>query len=115
MVEMIHKKRISTVSSWSQVPQKESGAGFAGNFQMSPNSVLQKVYCTSSAGEGKTQTADKVTLTTGNMLYMLSSTGLEEGRQQGLDAFEVSLEVESRFLLVEVPDSCNHLPISCQH
>lgn len=75
----------------------------------------KKVCCTSSAGEGKAQTAGKVTLTTGNMLYMLSSTGLEGGRQQGLDAFEVSLKVESRFLLVEVPDSCNHLPISCQH
>lgn len=77
--------------------------------------MLQKVYCTSSAGEGKAQTVDKVTLTTGNMLYMLSSTGLEKGRQQGLDAFEMLLKAESRILLVEAHDSCNHLPVSCQH
>lgn len=98
-----------------QEPQKEDSAGFAGNFSTSPNSVLQKVHCRSSAGEGKAQTAGKVTLTTGNMLDMLSSTGLGEGRQQGLDAFEMLLKVESRIILVEAHDSCNHPPISCQH
>lgn len=95
----LKKKKNPLFFSWLQVPLKESGAGFAGNFQMSPNSVLQKFCCTSSAGKGKAQTADKVTLTTGNMLDMLSSTGLEEADNKGLTHLKCRSKLSQGFSL----------------
>lgn len=66
---------------------------------MPPNSVLQKFCCTSSAGKGKAQTADKVTLTTGNMLDMLSSTGMEEADNKGLTHLKCRSKLSQGFSL----------------
>lgn len=86
--DSLKKTRMSAggffLRSW--VPWKQSGAGYAGNFQKSPKNVCS----TSSAGEGKAQTAAKVTVTTGNMLYMLSSTGWEAADNKGLTHLSVA-------------------------
>lgn len=59
----------------------------------------QKVCSTSSAGEGKAQTAAKVTVTTGNMLYMLSSTGWEEADNKGLTHLKCRSKLSQGFSL----------------
>lgn len=59
----------------------------------------KKVCSTSSAGEGKAQTAAKVTVTTGNMLYMLSSTGWEAADNKGLTHLKCRSKLSQGFSL----------------